>query len=124
MRRQPILADDDARGLEARLHHPPTERSLRAPQEEDDAEPEPERPIDAPLPIEKKKRHQEHPAQHAPEHPMGPLPPIDALERGEPETAIDQLVLRRALIFRELRLPVGLRQRREYTPPPPPCGER
>ena len=42
--------------------------------------------------------HGEDHAQQPAQQPMGPLPPIDALERGQAHAAIDQLVLGNLLI--------------------------
>src|SRR6266566_5038617 len=105
MRGQAILADRDAFSGQARLHHPPPQDALRSAKEKDDREPRSDGAVDATLPKKDEERKQEHDAQQAAEHAMSPFPPIDRLEAGETDSAIDEIILRGALIFGEFRLP-------------------
>src|SRR5258707_2322970 len=113
MSRQTILADRDAFPREARLHHPPPQDALCRTKKKDDCEPRSDGAVDAALPQEDEERNQEHDAQQASEHPMSPFPPIDRLETGKAYTAIDEIILRRALIFGEFGLPGGVVQGRD-----------
>src|SRR5580765_1175129 len=111
MRRQTILADGNARRLKTRLHHPPAKRAWCRTEQKNYREPHGQRPDDSALTPKHQKRHKEYDTERASQKPMRPLPPIDRLEPGESKSAIDQIILRRALVFGEFRLPGRVRQR-------------
>jgi hypothetical protein len=96
---------------------------LRTPEHEHHREPHREDTVDPPLQEEGYERHRKRDPDQPAEQAVTPFPPIDRLERRDSHAAIEQIVLRGALVSGELRLPLAIRKRRNCPGDRPPFGD-